>query len=489
MTGKASGELNGNTPVAGHATGVSATAPDAKPSDMAVLCVDDRPENLLAIEAILDPLNITCVRAASGEEALKCLLERDFAVILMDVQMPGMSGFETAELVKVRERSRYTPIIFLTAISTEPQYVFQGYSAGAVDYLTKPFHPDILRAKVSVFADLYRMQERLRDSERRALELEHRTELLEREAQSREQMTTLNTALRRRTEELETALTARNRFYASMSHELRTPINAIIGYNTLLLDEIYGPLSEKQTHGLKRVQRAAKHLLELVNDVLDLSKIEAGKIELSLQPVGFPALLEDLFVTLRPLAAERGTHIDLISVDEARTVVTDPRRVRQILLNLVSNAIKFGAGKPVRVEYRHAGDNGVEIGVCDEGLGISHTDQHRIFDEFVQLEQPQPDQQGTGLGLPISRRLAVLLGGSLDVESAVGSGSVFRLTLPPTVEEPPPPEALRADHVSDILPLMREPELAPLPSVNRNPAAATRKGPEARKRVPDTSRG
>jgi PAS domain S-box-containing protein len=544
--------------------------------DVSILLVDDRAENLLALEAILEPLGQTLVRASSGEEALKHLLTREFAVILLDVQMPGMNGFDTARLIKARERSRHIPIIFLTAISKEEAYVFEGYSVGAVDYMFKPFQPDILRSKVSVFVDLYRKQEQiklqdelLRESERRELELRHRAELQEtqarlaevvgsamdaivmfddaqqvtlfnaaaermfcmtaREAVGRpvsrlfpeknrqEQMTRLVTAtrrsepddacasdtsvrhaesftgvratgeefpleasvsrldeggvrvytmiarditerrkneedlrtqalslaqtsadlraandeLQRRQADLERAMTARSRFYASMSHELRTPINAILGYSTLLLENIYGPLAEKQAEGIQRTHKAAKHLLELVNDVLDLSKIEAGKVDLKLQPVLVPELIEDLFVTVRPLADERGSTLSLESVGDAKTVTTDPRRVRQILLNLLSNAIKFGQGKPIRVRSLSLPDGGHEIQVIDQGVGIAKEDSERIFDEFVQLGKGAPQlQEGTGLGLPISKRLAELLHGDLIVESTPGKGSCFRLRLP-----------------------------------------------------------
>ena len=545
-------------------------------ADVSILLVDDRPENLLALEAILEPLGQTLVRASSGEEALKHLLTREFAVILLDVQMPGMNGFDTARLIKARERSRHIPIIFLTAISKEEAYVFEGYSVGAVDYMFKPFQPDILRSKVSVFVDLYRKQEQiklqdelLRESERRELELRHRAELQEtqarlaevvgsamdaivmfddaqqvtlfnaaaermfcmtaREAVGRpvsrlfpeknrqEQMTRLVTAtrhsepddtcasetparhaesftgvratgeefpleasvsrldeggvrvytmiarditerkkneedlrtqavslaqtsadlraandeLQRRQADLERAMTARSRFYASMSHELRTPINAILGYSTLLLENIYGPLAERQAEGIQRTHKAAKHLLELVNDVLDLSKIEAGKVDLKLQPVLVPELVEDLFVTVRPLADERGSTLSLESVGDAKTVITDPRRVRQILLNLLSNAIKFGQGKPIRVRSLGLPDGGHEIQVIDQGVGIAKEDSERIFDEFVQLGKGSPQlQEGTGLGLPISKRLAELLHGDLIVESTPGKGSCFRLRLP-----------------------------------------------------------
>jgi len=540
-----------------------------------VLLVDDRPENLLALEAILEPLDLTLVRALSGADALKSVLQQDFAAILLDVQMPGMNGFETAQIIKSRERSRAIPIIFLTAINKEEAYVFKGYEVGAVDYMFKPFQPDILRSKVAVFVDLHRKQEQikrqeelLRDAERRELELRHRAELAQSEARTAaivdsamdaivtfggdRRITLYNAAAermfdrpaaemigqpvaelfpaplqgeylnrlcapaaagadgdraagpvpvkpriesftgrrgggeefpleasvsalalaegalhtliardvseRRRAEEalrtqavslanttaelqaayeelqsrqaqLEEAMKARNRFYASMSHELRTPINAIIGYNTLLLDHIYGPLNERQAQGLQRTHKAAKHLLELVNDVLDLSKIEAGKVELSLQPVSFPAIIEDLFVTVRPLADEHGSSLTLAGRREPVVVVTDPRRVRQILLNLLSNAIKFGARKPIRVECRATADGGVEVEVIDEGAGIAAADLPRIFDEFVQLAQ-SPQVAGTGLGLPISKRLAQLLGGTLDVESTPDVGSAFRLQLP-----------------------------------------------------------
>jgi signal transduction histidine kinase len=425
--------VTGSPLVSGAHTAIS-TAP--APDPVNILLVDDRPENLLALEAILEPLGQNLVRAGSGDEALRRLLGQDFALILLDVQMPGINGFETARLIKARERSRSIPIIFLTAISKEEAYVFRGYEVGAVDYLFKPFNPDILRSKVSVFVDLHhkqsqlrRQEEALRESERREMDLRHRTHLLETEAEAAAKLNEANRLLQQRQAELERAMTARNRFYASMSHELRTPINAIIGYNTLLLDSIYGPLNEQQAHGIERTHKAAKHLLELVNDVLDLSKIEAGKFELSVQPTTFPGLIEDLFVTVRPMADEHGSELSLEHEGGSCTLETDPRRVRQILLNLLSNAIKFGKGKPIVVTSAPQADGGIEIAVRDHGDGIAQGDLPRVFDEFVQLAHSHSGS-GTGLGLPISKRLAALLGGALSVESTVGEGSVFRLRLP-----------------------------------------------------------
>jgi PAS domain S-box-containing protein len=545
-----------------------------------ILIVDDRPENLLALEAILEPLGQFLVRAHSGDEALRLLLTHDFAMILLDVQMPGIDGFETARLIKSRERTKYIPIIFLTAISKDEEYVFEGYSVGAVDYMTKPFQPDILRSKVNVFVDLYQKQRQLasqadliRESEKRELELRHMREIYESEARFSEivgsamdaiivfdadgaislfnaaaermfsvsaeealdanvekffpdpirretldricrasdglisgehssspagqegehvlsfaalratadqfpveatvsclnvrgkktytliirdiserrraeealkeqaeslakamaELKALNDELGERQAELERAMAARSRFYASMSHELRTPINAVLGYSTLLLENIYGPLNEKQAEGITRTHKAAKHLLELVNDVLDLSKIEAGKIDLRLQPVHFPQLIDDLFVTVRPLADQYGSPLALEHQGEPLKVVSDPRRLRQILLNLLSNAIKFGRGKPIQVRSMPTATGGIVIEVRDQGEGIAPGDLEKIFDEFVQLGKTQLTE-GTGLGLPISRRLAEMLQGTLEVESELGVGSVFRVTIPASGE-------------------------------------------------------
>ncbi len=530
-----------------------------------ILLVDDRPENLLALEAILEPLGQEIMRASSGEEALRAVLLHEFAVILLDVQMPGMNGFETAALLKARARTRATPIIFLTAINKEERFVVEGYSVGAVDYMSKPLQPEILRSKVAVFVDLWlknqqlrEQAELLRESERRELELRHAAAIRETEARAaqivgsatdaiitfdgarritlfnraaeaifgrpaasaigmqleallhpdaradlvarvsalaaeprahaspREVLTGLraggaefpfelslsrldlaggpvfaligrdvtervrteeelrrqaaelenaatelrglNENLRERQADLERAMSARSRFYASMSHELRTPINAILGYSELLLDEVYGALNERQAQGIERTRRAGRHLLELVNDVLDLSKIEAGKLELQFEPVSFPGVLDDLFVTVKPMADQRGCALTLEVHGPPSTIVTDPRRVRQILLNLVSNALKFGAGRPVEVQYRPTDGALVELTVLDHGPGIPEEDRARIFEEFVQLGAGPAE--GTGLGLPISRRLAQLLGGDIALASTPGDGSRFTVTLP-----------------------------------------------------------
>jgi signal transduction histidine kinase len=257
-----------------------------------------------------------------------------------------------------------------------------------------------------------------------------------------EQLMQLNHQLERRTRELQIALSARNRFYASMSHELRTPINAVMGYNDLLLAGVYGPLGEKQELAVERAQKAAMHLRELVNDVLDISRLESGRQQLEVEPVDLAALVGDVFATVRPMAEAVGAELRLTAGSAPCTVDTDRRRLRQVLMNLVSNAVKYGGGSPVWITCSRPDGGGAVIEVVDGGAGIAPEDLGRIFDEFVQLGRDENGDsagvEGTGLGLPIARRITRLLGGTLDVSSTVGVGSTFRLTLP---EAPPVAEA------------------------------------------------
>jgi PAS domain S-box-containing protein len=256
-------------------------------------------------------------------------------------------------------------------------------------------------------------------------QLEDQANELEEQAAELEQV---NDELLHQRADLESALSSRSRFYAAMNHELRTPINAIIGYIGLALEGVYGPISQDLSDALVRSQRAASHLHELVDDVLDLAKIEAGRIELKKEGVDISALVEDILLSVRPSAAEHGTSVILECDDDPpiRTV-TDPRRVRQILLNLLSNALKFSDGLPITLRCAVVSGD-VALSVADRGPGIPESEQEKIFEEFVQLAPGE--HRGTGLGLAISRRLAELLGGRLTVSSEVGGGSTFTLVLP-----------------------------------------------------------
>ncbi|HEY0972639.1 MAG TPA: ATP-binding protein [Gemmatimonadales bacterium] len=286
-----------------------------------------------------------------------------------------------------------------------------------------------------VLRDISDRQEAQAQLERQASELEEQATELEAQTEALEHS---NAELQRQASALEKALAARSRFYAAMSHELRTPINAVLGYNALLLDGILGMLEEQQREGLERSQRAARHLLELVNDVLDLARIEAGRMEMEPEEVEAGVLLRELLETVRPTADASSTPLHLEVPAEPLRIVTDPRRVRQIALNLLSNAVKFGGGRPVTVRCQPGDGGGVTIEVVDRGPGIAVGDQERIFEEFVRLDAES--QVGTGLGLPISRRLSQLLGGSLQVASQPGKGATFRVHLPAAVRDARPAE-------------------------------------------------
>jgi PAS domain S-box-containing protein len=236
------------------------------------------------------------------------------------------------------------------------------------------------------------------------------------------------TARRRAEEERAAAVSARNRFYTMVSHELRTPISAVMLYNDLLLSGAYGALTEAQAEGVQRSQASAGGLLELVNEVLDLSRLEAGKMEARTEEFSAAELLRDVLGAVRPLAAEQGCDLSLDVEAAPPVLATDPRRVRQILLNLLANALKYGRGHPVRLACRAAPGGDVAFSVADRGPGIPAEDRERIFEEFVRLGDGS--QPGTGLGLTIARRLAELLGGRVEVESVVGEGSTFSLVLP-----------------------------------------------------------
>jgi PAS domain S-box-containing protein len=242
------------------------------------------------------------------------------------------------------------------------------------------------------------------------------------------EMERVNAALRERTLDLETAIKARSRLYSAINHELRTPISAVLLYQELLIAESLGALNEEQLRALEHSHTATRHLLELVRDILDLSKIEAGKVRVEPVEVSLSSLLDELKASMDPLTDRYGSSLHVEIEEGLERVTADPQRLRQVLMNFVSNAAKFGRRKPITIRARF-GPAGPVIEVRDLGIGIPEEDLEQIFDDFVQLGLEQ--EQGTGLGLAISRRLAELMGARLEVESEVGVGSTFRIVLPP----------------------------------------------------------
>jgi len=234
--------------------------------------------------------------------------------------------------------------------------------------------------------------------------------------------------------ELENASLAKDRFLASMSHELRTPLNAVIGFTGTLLMKLPGPLNEEQEKQLRTIQASGRHLLSLINDLLDLAKIESGNVELKMESVSCQAVIDEVSNTLRALAESKNLHFEIVLPDHEVKVQTDRRSLTQILINLTNNAIKFTEKGTVRLELREAGESGrstAEIRVTDTGLGIRKEDQPKLFQAFMQVDSSSTRAyEGTGLGLHVSQKLASMLGGSISLESEYGQGSTFSVSLP-----------------------------------------------------------
>ncbi len=413
-----------------------------------ILVVDDRDENLMALEAVLSDPSYRLVRARSGREALKEVLDQDFALILLDVVMPGVDGYETATLIRERPRSRQTPIIFLTANDFGVNYVFRGYTVGAVDYLVKPVPADVLRSKVAVFVELFRRQEALRKGQE---ELESKI------AERTKELATANIALsaeideRRKIEqervqllhreqaarvEAERANRLKDEFLATLSHELRTPLNAIMGWAHVLT---------QTSHDRDTVQRAAAVIrqnataqAQLIDDILDVSRIIGGRLVIESGLVPLRRVIEDAVDSLMPAASAKAIHVTREFTADL-SVLGDRDRLQQVVWNLVSNAFKFTPkGGSVAVRLIEV-DGDVLVEVSDTGIGISPDFLPFVFDRFRQADSSMSRRHnGLGLGMAIVRHLVELHGGTVTVESAgEQKGTTFRLRLPKHVGEAP----------------------------------------------------
>ena len=500
-----------------------------------ILVVDDQPSNLQSAHAVLASGDYEVVTARSGEEALEHVLREDFAVILLDVAMPRMDGFETASLILGRERSRSTPIIFLTASAADMDHIFRGYELGAVDYLRKPVDPHALRAKVKVFARLWRQGRRLQEQARaieewhqRALEASEtrfrrlwmsgmlamiqwkpdgvivdandaflgmlaytRRELAERDlmwrsllapdtdgidTRAREELErsgafaaherdfvskdgarvpvlfggaytdperqsiigfAIDISERRRSEtertrlvhELQTAVTARDDFLSVAAHELKTPLTPLRMQISMLLRQLgKGAMEPERVHrSLEKIDHSAVRVQGLVEDLLDVSRLTAGRFQLTLEEVELRELIGGVLGRIKELTDRAGCEVTL----EAQGDICgrwDRKRLEQVVENLVVNAAKYGAGKPIELRALATPSAGI-VEVVDHGIGIAPDKQERIFDKFERVASTK-HYGGFGLGLWIVRRIVEAHGGTIGVESVPQKGSRFTVSLP-----------------------------------------------------------
>lgn len=393
------------------------------PEKVNILLVDDRIENLLVLEAALSGLALNPVRAYSGEVALECLLREKFALILLDVQMPRMDGLETAALIRERERSGQTPIIFITAFERSPSLVFKGYSIGAVDFLFKPIVPEILRSKVMVFAELYRKVEEVK---RQARQLE---EEIARRKQAEEEIRKLNESLEARVAKRTAELTLSNQeleaFSYSVAHDLRAPLRSINGFSQRLLDNYTDQLDEKGKNYLQRVCASSRRMGQLIEDLLKLSRI--SRCEMSQETVDLSALAEEVATELRRDQPERRVELVIVPGLMAQG---DGRLLRVALENLLGNAWKFtGNHSHVRIEFGVTRHNDQRVYfVRDDGVGFDMAYGNKLFKAFERLH-PVAEFPGNGIGLAIVRRIIHRHGGLVWAEGALEQGATFYFTL------------------------------------------------------------
>ena len=357
-----------------------------------ILVVDDEPHNRKLLETLLRPEGYLTITAADGEEALAAVAKHHPDLILLDIMMPGMDGYQVADVLKADLRTASIPIIMVTA-QVDREARLAGLHAGAEEFLTKPVDRAELWLRVRNLLRLRRTQAALEEAR----------------------------------DEADRANLAKSEFLSRMSHELRTPLHAVLGFGQILsMDE----LRADQRENIEFILKAGQHLLDLINDVLDIAHIETGGIRLSLEPVHLTDVLGAALDLVRPLAGEDNLTLPLVGLDADVYVVADRQRLLQVLLNLLSNAVKYNrAGGEITAMCERSGGT-VTIAITDTGIGMTRDSLARLFTPFDRLGAEETEVEGTGVGMALSRVLSQHMGGSLTVHSTVGVGSTFMLELP-----------------------------------------------------------
>jgi two-component system, sensor histidine kinase and response regulator len=391
-----------------------------------ILLVDDQADNLLSAGAVLETLGEDVIKAESGREALRHLLDHDVAVIVLDVMMPEMDGFETAALIRQRERSRHTPIIFLTALGQSEEHIRRGYTLGAVDYLTKPVVPEILRTKVAVFVELHRKSQLLA----------HQSQLLERQNaelqaaihrswRAEEEIKALNHHLENRITELNELNRELETFSYTVSHDLRGPLSRMAGFSKALLESHRDRLDDQGRLYLDRIDHSARRMNDLVEDLLNFSRVT--RMEMNEQYVDLSGLVGSLAAELGAREPQREAEF---AIPDGIDAWGDPTLLRAALLNLMENSWKF---------TRKHGSTRIEFGVAetprgrtyflrDDGAGFDMAQAGRLFNPFQRLHKDS-EFEGTGIGLATVDRIVRRHGGRIWAEGEIEHGAAFYFTL------------------------------------------------------------
>jgi signal transduction histidine kinase len=407
-----------------------------------ILLVDDREDNLLSMETILESENYTFVKALSGREVLKILLtQMDFALILMDVNMPNLNGFETATLIYERERLRHIPIVFITANNYGDENIFEGYRSGAVDYIYKPINPDLLRAKVSVFIELYRKNSLLLAQEQRLTAINRNLELeIQERKASEEKVSGLNLQLLQNVSRLEAANKELDLFAFMASHDLQAPLRKIRMFSDRLLLDYGEKIDQEGNAYLSRIQNGCKQMQLLINDILEFSKISVKKELFS--EVNVNTIIDQILLDSKETIEERKIQV---TVERLPLLCVNQALMNPLFSNLISNAIKYSKkkeGSVIRIYAETISPNGhfrdtvnknfTRIYIKDNGVGFEQQYAKEIFDMFRRLH-PGLEYEGTGIGLALCKKIVEKHGGTISVTSKVDEGSTFIFSLPVVV--------------------------------------------------------
>ncbi|HJR41209.1 MAG TPA: ATP-binding protein [Gemmatimonadaceae bacterium] len=410
-----------------------------------ILIVEDSPTQATLLASLLEQAGHEIVVATDGEAALELVRTEPLDLVMSDIIMPGISGYEVCRRIKLELGKTDLPVVLLTGLS-DPLDIVRGLESGADNYITKPYEPEHLVSRVNRVLANREIRRRTRSDGGVEIQFMGETFVITAEKEqildllisSYEELVRTNRVLESRTteaeqarKEAEAASKAKSEFLAMMSHELRTPLNAIGGYAQLIEDGVNGPITPEQRKSLTRIRANQEHLLTLINDVLNLARMEAGRVTVQPTDVPVDATLAGAVELIRPQLEAKKLRYEYQGGDHGVTVFADRERLLQIILNLLTNATKFtDEGGRITLGWRR--ENGtVYIEVKDSGIGIPADRLESIFEPFVQVEQRRAaSREGVGLGLAISRELARAMNGELVAESTVGEGSVFTLTLP-----------------------------------------------------------